>query len=475
MTDRRTDQHSDAALERFLLERAPATAPVGLADAIAHAASALPQHRRHAWLGIGPAPALARLTAIGATLALLSLMLIWLAIVVGNRPREIVDARDWSVESIGLPGSRATVVAAARAWLFAVVAPDGSPFHDEVWRSADGHVWQRLEDQTPFAGASVRGFMDSGSAILAYGSRTDGAGHESIATWVSIDGASWRLLSDSGSAHAIVGTLGERLQMVVSGGPGYVAVGTVDGASFGGAAAWSSTDGRLWTRSTVGIEGIETAGVVRLGSGFLALTRIVGDGVYAWSSSDGVTWVRGARVATGVCCGPIAISNLPGGTPSGAIAIGTEDDGSVTRPHAWTTIDGQTWTDQALPVALETNCAITASWPSCPSVVSAVAADALHVIVAGSRSSGENGPLSVVTWSSADGGRTWDPPGSTNSFLVDPDRGDRGDLGVTAAWAGGPNSFFLSGSTATTGGVIWVGRPFSAPPATDVSVSDQPH
>ena len=68
-----------------------------------------------------------------------------------------------------------------------------------------GLSWAPIVDQTPFAGASIRGFLQLDHSVLAYGSHSDAAGKETIATWASDDGASWRLLSDAGSVNPLDG------------------------------------------------------------------------------------------------------------------------------------------------------------------------------------------------------------------------------------------------------------------------------
>ena len=89
----------------------------------------------------------------------------------------------------------------------------------------------------------------------------------------------------------------------------------------------------------------------------------------------------------------------------------------------------------------------TASWRTCPLIATAVAADAEHVVVAGSTALTQAGPLHAVFWISADGGRTWAVSTETPLLTLDPTRSDGLSHGVFGLWAGGPNAFYAVGGT----------------------------
>ncbi len=189
--------------------------------------------------------------------------------------------------------------------------------------------------------------------------------------------------------------------------------------------------------------------------GFLALTR--GDQVEAKLSTDGLTWSPATFPNdTG---GVADIANLPGGMPLGAIAVGGWGTVPSLRPYAWITRDAATWTELALPLPPEP-CASTASWPGCPTIATAVAADADHVVVAGSTATAQAGPLRAVFWTSADGGQTWDVSEADPALELDPQQSDREQNGIVDLWAGGPNAFYAAGRTQDAGASVWTGHPF---------------
>jgi len=448
---------STAELERFLADRAPITAPPELADAIVLGSASLPQVRRGwtlprpgrlAWSRPAFLP-VAALLAIGLLLALVALATI-------GRPRPAVPDSGWVRSSIGAPGSTAAVIGAGAGSLFATVWPNDAVFEDRVWSSTDGLTWSPLADQTPFDGAWISGFLELDHSVLAYGSRRDAEGHETIATWASDDGVSWRLLSDARSVNPIAGQQREHLSSVVAGGPGFVGIGTATGTAFHGVAAWTSPDGVAWTR-TASLDGIAGVGLVRAGGGLLALTR--SDRISSWRSSDGISWARGAFPITVPCCGVGAMANVPGGTPLGAMAVSPTGVEPALRPTAFTTRDAETWTRLELPSPPDA-CVVTASWRTCPAIATAVAADAEHVVVAGSTARAPAGPLRLVFWTSADGGRTWAASAEAPSLVLDAAQSDRMQNGVYDLWAGGPNAFYAAGRTQQDGASVWTGHPF---------------
>ena len=373
---------SDEALERFLADRAPVLAPARLADDVLRGVVGLQQERRvwalpgfSGWSGRrSTLIPVAAVVAVGLLVALLGL-------VYAARPQPVVPASTWVRSSIGAPGSVAMVIGGAGDLLVAAVWPNGAAYEDTIWRSTDaGATWAPIADQTPFARSSIGGFLQLDHSVLAYGSRLDAAGSERIATWSSEDGASWRLLSDAGSVNPLDGQQRERLTSVVPGGPGFVAIGTAKGTGYNGPTAWTSTDGVAWTRGSA-LGGTGTVGLVRMPGGFLALTS--SDRITSSTSTDGVTWSPATFPDTVPCCGSGAMANLPGGMPLGAVAVIPGGAGAAMRPSAFVTRGAVAWTPLELPAPPEP-CVTTATWRTCPLIATAVAADADHVVVAGS-------------------------------------------------------------------------------------------
>jgi len=461
-------------LERFLAKRAPDLAPPDLADVIVLAVTGLPQ------LGAGRLvrwptrravrPALLPMAAVLAVAVLLALV----ALAVIGRPAPRPVAPTWTRVSLGGPSSIAWVAGGGMGSLLAATWPDGNPGNDMVWRSADGATFAPIADQSPFADASVGGFLQGKSSVLAYGSRNGvpAGSPATIATWESDDGATWRLLSASESTNPVAGQIAEHLASVVAGGPGYVGVGSVATADSLTWAAFSSPDGKTWTRSpsfrTTHVEthlggpaalgpSAAKVGVVRSLDGFLAVSPDASSlGIQTWSSHDGVGWTRGPVISPSEVFMQLAyLANLPGGMPLGAIAAYTTIGPNGFTPTVSVTRDGQTWTQLAVPMP-PIPCHPTPSDTSCGIVATAIAADADHVVLTG-ETNPDNGDGHPVVWTSADGGRTWDIASE-----LSPDASAGAQDGVLDLYAGGPNSFLAVGSGAD-GAAAWFGHPFPTP------------
>ena len=153
------------------------------------------------------------------------------------------------------------------------------------------------------------------------------------------------------------------------------------------------------------------------------------------------------------------MANLPGGTPLGAIAVIPTDAGHGLRPSAFVTRDAATWTPLELPAPP----GLARQWrarSTCPLIATAVAADAGHVVVAGTTANTQDGPLRAVFWTSADGGRTWTVSAESPSLVLAPAQSDRIRNSVYGLHAGGPNAFYAVGTTQDTGASVWTGHPF---------------
>ena len=134
-------------------------------------------------------------------------------------------------------------------------------------------------------------------------------------------------------------------------------------------------------------------------AGFLALTW--SDRITSSTSPDGITWSPATFPDTVPCCGSGAMANLPGGMPLGAVAVIPGGAGAAMRPSAFVTRGAEAWSPLELPAPPEP-CVTTASWRTCPLIATAVAADADHLVVAGSTALTQAGPLQAVFWTSAD-------------------------------------------------------------------------
>ena len=163
-----------------------------------------------------------------------------------------------------------------------------------MWTSPDGAHWQRVAMPKDFTTGSVQTVAGGHAGFIALGDRRGGT---TQAIWTSPDGRAWtsRKLPTVSS-----GTLA--LDSVASFDRGFVLVGSVLGeGECGGPAhirygAWYSVDGASWTHSAL-------PGASKDPNASLAVRRIRGhvvvtqtpfdDGpVKAWTSSDGKAWTR---------------------------------------------------------------------------------------------------------------------------------------------------------------------------------------
>ena len=167
-----------------------------------------------------------------------------------------------------------------------------------LWRSSDGHRWERIEP-TPFGATTVEQLVATPAGLLTFGqaSSHDGRGPTSI--WRSTDGLSWQLVTSSAPWG---------FRMIVAAPAGLVAAGVDDASGCGSpplsctsTAIWSSRDGSTWTKAEGGASVFprgSVVGVVRAGRGLVAV-GFRQDGVtkhttatIVWTSPDGATWRR---------------------------------------------------------------------------------------------------------------------------------------------------------------------------------------
>jgi hypothetical protein len=145
----------------------------------------------------------------------------------------------------GVFGGGIMEVAAGGPGLVAVGAAGGAA----VWISPDGLTWTRVErvetvfDDPP--SELMAGVLAGGPGLVAVG--YDGVGGDvDAAVWTSVDGLTWTRVPHN---EAVFGN--GTMYGVVAGGPGLVAFGSVGSDGGGGdvdAAVWTSVDGLTWTR-----------------------------------------------------------------------------------------------------------------------------------------------------------------------------------------------------------------------------------
>ncbi len=230
--------------------------------------------------------------------------------------------------------------------------------------STDGMAWNL---QLPLgAGAEIHGLAATPAGVLAVGDITVGSTGSDAASWFSKDGLAWTAAS-GGAALAPAAGRTIRMNGVTSTGSGWLAVGeedtacelNCDTASAVRAVVWTSPDGLTWSRRPDGpsLAHAAMSAVVRLGTGFVAVggapdrvsTSQVPEHAVAWTSTDGRSWSRVADSA--LFHAPAGTDQTFGDTMSGIatdgkhlVAVGTVGtQGDVGSALAWTSTTGRAW------------------------------------------------------------------------------------------------------------------------------------
>jgi hypothetical protein len=208
---------------------------------------------------------------------------------------------------------------------------------DAMWSSADGRAWQRLPMPKAFTTGSVETIAGGPAGYIALGTKSD-AGAPAI--WTSRTGANWAsrpLPTVSSGTLAIDG--------VASVADGFLVVGAVLGEGGCGGPAhihpaiWYAADASSWTR--VSLPGAMTSPntslvVRRFGDRLLAIQSTGAiDTARAWTSTDGRTWTRVADVSSDIAYVPdsdgvhaVTVIEPDSGTGP-ATVIGVAPDGTT--------------------------------------------------------------------------------------------------------------------------------------------------
>lgn len=232
--------------------------------------------------------------------------------------------------------------------------------------------------------------------------------------WTSSDGVRWQVAGPS------IGMRDAEILAVTAGLDGYVAVGS-DGFPGGntqlpgarGAAAWTSADGRAWTRvaGQTSFAGAIMSGVRRVESGYVAWGETFGGRDVPgtlfppiWTSSDGVRWDRAKGITD--AGGPGAPISAIISIDERLVAVGTrrlpDAEGAGKVPGAWTSSDGgRTWSSAVVANDM-------AGAPRSGGLFD-VATDGPDLVAVGRLEPPDDptGPGSAAVWRSSDRGSTW--------------------------------------------------------------------
>lgn len=231
-------------------------------------------------------------------------------------------------------------------------ANGGSP---AAWTSPDGQSWKRLNVPRGDGGAGQLSDVVAGpEGLVAVGWRDDG-GQNRGAILTSPDGSTWTPAPafDDGDSST-------QFNAVAHGAAGYVAVGTSQGGDPGSPGmAWTSPDGRIWTRAGAGL-GPPPGSDPSLGGLFVGINDVVaGDAIPGgpvfvavgsfqsrsssggaiFSSLDGRTWSRAPDDPALDSIDFVSVVEWAGGLA----AAGNVYAGGRSHPVIWMTRDGASW------------------------------------------------------------------------------------------------------------------------------------
>jgi hypothetical protein len=241
------------------------------------------------------------------------------------------------------------------------------------------------------------------NAIAASGATQVAAGGADglPALWVSADGGStWARAA--GSTPAVLTRPGaEQLTAVAHGAAGWLAVGGGTSTPPRHPVVVGSADGRTWvaldgSAAFTGPGPMVTAAVTAGPSGYVIVGRQQAGGrtvAAAWQATGLTGWQRAADARPGALDGAgDRQMNAVTATPAGFTAVGS----AGTRPAAWVSATGRTWSLVTLPLP---GSAVRAGLAYVAASANRVAAAGTEVTAAGQRL-----PFAAV---SADGGLTW--------------------------------------------------------------------
>jgi hypothetical protein len=257
----------------------------------------------------------------------------------GSRPLAWTspDGRTWTSHPVATLGDgtiaeRMTAVIATPEGFLAggSLGPELFERHARFWQSADGVTWTPVpDDAAVFANAEVRAIVPFGSGYVAVG--IVGTAQKAVGSvaWTSPDGRAWTRIDAPDLA------LGRAVALVAAPFGGLVAVGS--GLNEEEAFAWTSPDGRSWTlapsepsRQYPGK--VRMTDVVVVGDAVIGLGNYVGmqrGTAISWVTHDGTTWQKArsapvqeqAEIYAAIAAGPGLVAVGSVGAPDDYIPM----------------------------------------------------------------------------------------------------------------------------------------------------------
>lgn len=210
-------------------------------------------------------------------------------------------------------------------------------------RSDDGAGWEVVDLPGYTSGYAVQLFA-AGDRVTVFVSRPSLAESLVAEMWTTTDGATWTAVTDGSAA---VFDNGGPADVVAFAGR-LVAVGASPGGAFvPTAAAWVSSDGLLWERTTPdgeGFRGNQMLAVTEVDGGLTAVGTCSVGQMCAWRSVDGVTWQQEEVPAEGVEASSGSVQPSSMTTVGGDVyAFGFWSSGAATEERVWHRAPAGTW------------------------------------------------------------------------------------------------------------------------------------
>jgi hypothetical protein len=241
-----------------------------------------------------------------------------------------------------------------------------------VWSSEDGANWARQPIAVSYPGNPVSrvvwlwfdggldlyGFVGDGRGGLIVAGQMDTAFLSGAVGWHAADGVTFRQASVETYMPAGITGVASGHGAVVAIGWTALPPGDTGSQSPPEPAVWTTADGDTWAASSLpGASGFSAAAVVAWRGGFVVFANPnngAGFGVLAspapaeagvWTSGDGRTWQRASQQLTGFSARvAVAIADR-----LVVFGISHPDDYGYGLPAAWSSSDGRSWVELALP------------------------------------------------------------------------------------------------------------------------------
>lgn len=204
---------------------------------------------------------------------------------------------------------------------------------------ASAASWERARGGSAIFGkkggrSAINAVIAAGPGLVAVGYEAPGA-----AVWTSSDGRTWSRAGKGDSS--LGGSRAEGMSAVARNGSELIAAGGVESSDWD-AAVWTSTDALHWRRVDAGApvfggKGDQYMRGLVAGSFGLVAVGFDGSDAAVWRSKDGAHWTRVADSALGGD-GKQEMDAVAAGGP-GLVAVGSSNGDAA----IWTSTDGRSW------------------------------------------------------------------------------------------------------------------------------------